>query len=73
MFLAELSTDFRWCFWRRTLKYPGFDKDRRRNNCRLPDVEHVDNVPGTMESCPTYFCLSPKLLTSLDMLSPALS
>ena len=35
-------------------------KDRRRNNCRLLDVGHVYNVPGTMESCPTYFCLSPK-------------
>ena len=35
-------------------------KDRRRNNCRLPDVEHVFNVLGTMESCPTYFCSSPK-------------
>ena len=35
-------------------------KDRRRNNCRLPDVGHVFNVPGTMESCPTYFCRSPK-------------
>ena len=22
-------------------------------------VGHVYNVPGTMESCPTYFCLSP--------------
>ena len=32
-------------------------KDRRRNNCRLPDVKHVFNVLGTMESCPTYFCL----------------
>ena len=36
------------------------DKDRSRNNCRLPDVEHVFNVLGTMESCPTYFCSSPK-------------
>ncbi len=35
-------------------------KERRRNNCRLPDVGHVFNVPGTMESCPTHFCLSPK-------------
>ena len=34
-------------------------KDHRRNNCRLLDVEHVFNVLGTMESCPTYFCLSP--------------
>ena len=34
-------------------------KDRRRNNCRLPDVEHVFNVLGTMESRPTYFCSSP--------------
>ncbi len=33
-------------------------KDWRRNNCRLPNVEHVFNVLGTMESCPTYFCLS---------------
>ena len=24
-------------------------------------MEHVFNVLGTMESCPTYFCLSPKL------------
>ena len=30
-------------------------KDRHRNNCRFPDVEHVFNVLGTMESCPTYF------------------
>ena len=35
-------------------------KHRRRNNCGLLDVGHVYNVPGTMESCPTYFCLSPK-------------
>ena len=39
---------------------PPVPKDRRRNNCRLPDVEHVFNVLGTMESCPTYFCLSSK-------------
>ena len=26
---------------------------------RLPDVGYVDNVPGTMESCPTYSCLIP--------------
>ena len=32
--------------------------DWRRNNCRVPDVEHVFNVLGTMESCPTDFCLS---------------
>ena len=36
-------------------------KDRRRINCRLSGVEHVFNVLGTMESCPTYFCLSPKV------------
>ena len=34
-------------------------KDRRRGNCRLPDVQHIFNVLGTMESCPTYFCPSP--------------
>ena len=38
-------------------------KDRRRNNCRIVDVEHVFNVLGTMESCPTYFCSSPKQQT----------
>ncbi len=32
----------------------------RRNNCRLLDVGHVYNVRGTMESCPTYFCLNPQ-------------
>ena len=37
--------------------------DRRRNICRHPDVGHVFNVRGTMESCPTYFCLSPERLS----------
>ena len=42
-------------------------KGRRKNNCRRTDVEHVFNVLGTMESCPTYFCAGPKclLLSSL--------
>ncbi len=35
-------------------------EERRGNNCCLPDAGHVFNVPGTMESCPTYFCLSPQ-------------
>src|SRR5712691_9515504 len=34
-------------------------KGRRKNNCRRTDVEHVFNVLGTMESCPTYFCAGP--------------
>ena len=50
----------------------GNRQDRRRNNCRLPDVGHVFNVPGTMESCPTYFCLSPYDLvaTSCELIVP---
>ena len=24
-------------------------------------VGHVSNVPGTLETCPTYFCADPKL------------
>ena len=36
-----------------SLKLESGRKDRRRNNCRLLDVGHVYNVPGTMESCPT--------------------
>src|SRR5439155_3214886 len=28
---------------------------RRKNYCRRTDVEHVFNVLGTMESCPTDF------------------
>ena len=39
-------------------------KDSRTNNSGLPDVEHVFNVLGTMESCPTHFCLSPDLRSS---------
>ena len=34
-------------------------KDSHRNNCRVPDVEHVFNVLGTIESCRTEFCLIP--------------
>ena len=31
--------------------------DRGKKNCRDMAVGHVSNVPGTMESCPTYcFC-----------------
>ena len=41
-------------------------KDGRSNNCRLPDVEHVFNVLGTMESCPTYFCLSPNVPGTME-------
>ena len=41
----------------KTLYVPLSD-DWRRNNFRVQDVEHVFNVLGTMESCPTYFCLS---------------
>ena len=32
---------------------------RRKNNCHRTDVEHVFNVLGTMELCPTYFCVGP--------------
>ena len=39
---------------------PQSAKGRRKNNCRRTDVEHVFNVLGTMESCPTYFCAGPK-------------
>src|SRR5712691_10713257 len=38
----------------------GLPNGRRKNNCRRTDVEHVFNVLGTMESCPTYFCARPK-------------
>jgi len=41
-------------------------KDQRRNNYRLADVEHVFNVLGTMESCPTYSCPSPMASTGLQ-------
>ena len=52
--------DSRWLHPAWQLVVENLPKDWRRNNCRLPDVEHVSNVLGTMESCPTYFCLSPK-------------
>ena len=39
-------------------------KDWRGNSSGLPDVEHVFNVLGTMESCPTYLCSSPKRQSS---------
>ncbi len=39
-------------------------KGRRKNNCRRTDVEHVFNLLGTMESCPTYFCAGPNKSTS---------
>ena len=42
-------------------------KDRRRNNCRMQDVGHVYNVPGTMESCPTrHDGIVPHLFLSLS-------
>jgi len=34
--------------------------DHARDNCRDLAVGHVSNVPGTMESCPTYCFLDPK-------------
>ena len=44
----------------RVLREQVFIQDWRRNNCRILVVEHVLNVLGMMESCPTYFNASPK-------------
>jgi len=44
--------------WRQYLLQAAALYELRRINHRLADLEHVFNVLGTMESCPTYFCHS---------------
>ena len=54
----RLSESISWSL-RKTCDHDWEPKGRRKNHCRLLDVGHVFNVPGTMESCPTCLCLSP--------------